>query len=169
MTLHCHEYVNQQNNPSMFLADTKDLVKSTNIVGQIQQKHHISDISAQDSKLKILAKTEKKRRNLLNISSNCVDGRGGTVHVFIPNRHDTDLSVRCMRPYNEYRQFTPNPEGGARSNATLFDNRVDYQTALNNEEQRMPWVVHLKTKPPRQWPCADSERVSHIDWQRSIL
>ncbi len=28
-----------------------------------------------------------------------------------------------MRPYNEYRQFTPNPEGGARSNATLFDNR----------------------------------------------
>ncbi len=49
--------------------------------------------------------------------------RGGTVHVFVPNRHGTDLSVRCMRPYNEYRQFTPNPEGGARSNATLFDNR----------------------------------------------
>ncbi len=50
--------------------------------------------------------------------------RGGTVHVFVfvPNRHGTDLSVRCMRPYNEYRQFTPNPEGGARSNATLFDN-----------------------------------------------
>ncbi len=38
-------------------------------------------------------------------------------------RHGTDISVRCMRPYNEYRQFTPNPEGGARSNATLFDNR----------------------------------------------
>ncbi len=48
--------------------------------------------------------------------------RGGTVHVFVPNRHGTDLSVRCMRPYDEYRQFTPNPEGGARSNATLFDN-----------------------------------------------
>ncbi len=29
----------------------------------------------------------------------------------------------CMRPYDEYRQFTPNPEWGARSNATLFDNR----------------------------------------------
>ncbi len=35
----------------------------------------------------------------------------------------TDLSVRCMRPYSEYRKFTPNPEGGACSNATLFDNR----------------------------------------------
>ncbi len=46
-----------------------------------------------------------------------------TVHVFVPNSHGTDLSVRCMRPYNEYRQFTPNPEGGARRNATLFDNR----------------------------------------------
>ncbi len=49
--------------------------------------------------------------------------RGGTVHVFVPNRHGMDLSVRCMRPYDEYRQFTLNPEGGARSNATLFDNR----------------------------------------------
>ncbi len=28
-----------------------------------------------------------------------------------------------MRLYDEYRQFTPNPEGGARSTATLFDNR----------------------------------------------
>ncbi len=37
--------------------------------------------------------------------------RGGMVHVFVPNRHGTDLSVRCMRPYDEYRQFTPNPEG----------------------------------------------------------
>ncbi len=27
-----------------------------------------------------------------------------------------------MRPFDEYRQFTPNPEGGARNNATLFDN-----------------------------------------------
>ncbi len=49
--------------------------------------------------------------------------RGGTVHVFVPNPHGTDISVRCMRPYNKYRQFTPNPEGGARSNAMLFDNR----------------------------------------------
>ncbi len=49
--------------------------------------------------------------------------RGGTVHVFVPNRHDTDLSVRCIRPCDEYRQFTPNPEGGTSSNAMLFDNR----------------------------------------------
>ncbi len=48
--------------------------------------------------------------------------RGGTVHVFVPTRHSTDLLVRCMRPYDENRQFTPNPEGGARNNATLFDN-----------------------------------------------
>ncbi len=49
--------------------------------------------------------------------------RGGTVHVFVSNRHGTGISVRCMRPYDEYRQFTPNPEGGARSNAMLLDNR----------------------------------------------
>ncbi len=48
--------------------------------------------------------------------------RGVTIHVFIPNRHGTDISVWCMRPYNKYSQFTLNPEGGARSNATLFDN-----------------------------------------------
>ncbi len=56
-------------------------------------------------------------RNLINCAA-----LGGTIHVFVPNRHGTDLSVRCMRPYNEYRHFTPNPEGGARSNATMFDN-----------------------------------------------
>ncbi len=33
--------------------------------------------------------------------------RGGTVHVFVPNRHGTGISVRCMMPYDEYRQFTP--------------------------------------------------------------
>ncbi len=49
--------------------------------------------------------------------------RGGTVHVFVPNHHGTGISVRCMMLYDEYRQFTPNPEGGARSNTTLFDNR----------------------------------------------
>ncbi len=37
--------------------------------------------------------------------------RGGMVHVFVPNRHGTGISVRCMMPYDEYRQFTPNPEG----------------------------------------------------------
>ncbi len=39
--------------------------------------------------------------------------RGGTVHVFVPNGHGTGISVRCMMPYDKYRQFTPNPEGGA--------------------------------------------------------
>ncbi len=58
--------------------------------------------------------------------------RGGTVHVFVSNRHSTGISVRCMRPYDEYRQFTPNPEGGACSNATLFDNRQQ----KNSEYQR---------------------------------
>ncbi len=53
--------------------------------------------------------------------------RGSTVHVFVPNRHGMDLSVRCMRPYDEYRQFTPNPEGGACSNTMLFDNRQRQQ------------------------------------------
>ncbi len=57
---------------------------------------------------------------------------GGTVHVFVPNRHGSGISVRCMRPYDEYRQFTPNPEGGARSNAMLFDNRQQ----KNSECQR---------------------------------
>ncbi len=38
----------------------------------------------------------------------------------------------CMRLYGEYRQFNPNPEGGARSNATLFDNRQQ----KNSECQR---------------------------------
>ncbi len=45
------------------------------------------------------------------------------VHVFVPNRHGTGILFRCMRPYDKYRQFTPNPEWGARSTATLFDNR----------------------------------------------
>ncbi len=61
-----------------------------------------------------------------------LDSRGGTVHVFVPNHHGTGISVRCMRPYDEYRQFPPNPEGGARSNATLFDNRQQ----KNSECQR---------------------------------
>ncbi len=57
--------------------------------------------------------------------------RDGTVHVFVPNRHGMDILVRCMRPYDEYRQFTPNPEWGTQSNATLFDNcqRASRRTA----------------------------------------
>ncbi len=42
--------------------------------------------------------------------------------------------------YNEYRQFTLDPEGGAHSNATLFDNR-------QQKNRWIPCVVHLKTKP----------------------
>ncbi len=44
------------------------------------------------------------------------------------------VTVQASRlsPYDEYRQFTPNPEGGARSNATLFDNRQQ----KNSECQR---------------------------------
>ncbi len=48
-------------------------------------------------------------------------------------------------------------------------NSPPIQKGAPAEEQRMPWVAHLKTKPPTQWPCADSECVSHIDWQRSIF
>ncbi len=63
----------------------------------------------------------------------CVCIRGGTVHVFVPNRHGTHLSVRCMRPYDKYRKFTPNPEGGTCSNAMLFDN---HQRQQKNSESR---------------------------------
>ncbi len=60
-----------------------------------------------------------------------------------------------MRPYNEYSQFTPNPEGGAQSNATLFDNR---QQKNSECRELRTW----KQSPLEQWPCADSDRVSHI-------
>ncbi len=36
---------------------------------------------------------------------------GGPAHVFIPNHPSTDLSVRCMRPYDEYRQSPPIQKG----------------------------------------------------------
>ncbi len=42
-------------------------------------------------------------------SLDILKSRGGTVHVFVSNRHGTGISVRCMRPHDEYRQFTPNP------------------------------------------------------------
>ncbi len=41
--------------------------------------------------------------------------RCGTVHVFVPNFHGTDLSVRCMRALQRYnnlnRQFPPIQKG----------------------------------------------------------
>ncbi len=51
----------------------------------------------------------------------------GVARYLYSYRTVTDLSVRCMRPYDEYRQFAPNSEGCARSNATLFDNRQRQQ------------------------------------------
>ncbi|KAI2663377.1 Transposon Ty3-G Gag-Pol polyprotein [Labeo rohita] len=44
------------------------------------------------------------------------------------------ILVRCMWPYNEYRQFTLNPERGAHSNATLllFDNRQQKNSECQN-------------------------------------
>ncbi len=71
----------------------------------------------------VLVLKSERFRYKQNRQINNIYIRGGTVHVFVPNRHGTGISVRCMMPYDEYRQFTPNPEGGARSNATLFDNR----------------------------------------------
>ncbi len=56
------------------------------------------------------------------------------VHVFVPNRRGTGISVWCMGPYDEFRQFTFNPDGGTRSYATLFDNHQQ----KNSESQRMP-------------------------------
>ncbi len=38
------------------------------------------------------------------------------MYSYQPNRHGTDLSVRCMRPYDKYKQVTPNPEVGTRRN-----------------------------------------------------
>ncbi len=68
---------------------------------------------------------EIKKKKDFGLHNRHILTRGGTVHVFVPNhhRHGTGISVRCLMPHDEYRQFTPNPEGGARSNATLFDNR----------------------------------------------
>ncbi len=61
--------------------------------------------------------------------------RGGTVHVFVPSSHGMGISVRCVRSYNEYRQFTPSQEYGARSNATLFNNSLQN----NNECELHTW------------------------------
>ncbi len=72
-------------------------------------------------------------------------------HVFVPN---IGFSVRCMRPYDEYRLFTPNPEGGARSNATLFDNRQE-----KNSECR-----ELRTW--KQSPLDSDQHVCHMYWQK---
>ncbi len=72
----------------------------------------------------------------------CIYISGGKVHVFPtePSRYGHLGSVHeALRRI----QAIPNPEGGARSNATLFDNRQQN----NSECQRMPWVAHLKTKP----------------------
>ncbi len=68
----------------------------------------------------------------------CLCNRGGTVHVFVPNRHGTGIAVRCMMPYDEYRQFTPNPEG-----APAAMQRCLITAA---EEQRMPTVTQRRVR-----------------------
>ncbi len=65
--------------------------------------------------------------------------RGGTVHVFVPNHHVTDLSVRCMMPDNEYRRFTPNPEGVMQRCLITASRRIANATSC---------ALVLKTKPP---------------------
>ncbi len=54
----------------------------------------------------------------------------------------------------------PNPEGGA---AAMQHCLITASRRTANARS-----CALDNKAPRQWPCADSERVSHIDWQRSI-
>ncbi len=59
---------------------------------------------------------------------------------------------------------------GAWGFTTNTDNSPPIQKGAQQFDNTwMPWVAHLKIKSPRHWPCADSERVSHMDWQRSIL
>ncbi len=60
----------------------------------------------------------------------CISTRGGTIHIFVPNHHGTDLSVDD-EALQRIQAIHPNPEGGTRSNATLFDNRQQ-----NNSECR---------------------------------
>ncbi len=95
-------------------------------------KNYITHDSAKSSTNHRVAASKSRQHFFILYIYKYIYIRGGTVHVFIPNRHGTGISVRCMRPYDEYRQFTPNPEGGARSTATLFDNRQQ----KNSECQR---------------------------------
>ncbi len=60
--------------------------------------------------------------------------------VCVPNRHGTGISVRCMKSYNEYKQFTLDPEGGAHSNATLFDNS---QQKISECRELRTWSLQL--------------------------
>ncbi len=66
-----------------------------------------------------------------------------------------------MRPYNEYRQFTPIQKGAPAA----------MQCCLITASRRTANAVRcaLENKAPRQWPHAVSERVAHMDWQRSIF
>ncbi len=86
----------------------------------------------------------------------CVVSRGGTVHVFVPNCHGTGISVRCMRPYEEYRQFTPNPEGGAAVMQRCLRTASASRRTANAHELRT-WKQ-----------CTDSERVSHMTNEYSL-
>ncbi len=76
--------------------------------------------------------------------------RGGTVNVFVPNA--TILSVRCMKPYDEYR---------IQKGALAVMQRCLITASRRTENP----VACLNTKSTRQWPCADYECVSHMDRQ----
>ncbi len=82
--------------------------------------------------------------------------RGDMVHVFVPNRHGTGISVRCMRPYDEYRQFTPIQKG-----ALAVMQRCLKTASASRRTVTMCWfwtrLSHGLTK------------ASHTDWQELCL
>ncbi len=61
-------------------------------------------------------KKKKKKKNIYIY-------RGGTVHVFVPNHHGNGHLGSVHEALRRIQAIHPNPEGGAHSNATLFDNR----------------------------------------------
>ncbi len=82
-----------------------------------------------------------KIKSIIRDSKDPLPNRGGMVHVFVLNRHGTDLSVRCMSPYDKYRQFTPNPEGGVTAVQRCL-------TAIRRTVNAMSCA--LENKAPRQ-------------------
>ncbi len=65
-----------------------------------------------------------------------------------------------MRPYDKYREFTPNPEGGARSNAMLFDNHQRQQK--NSESRELHTWDHVLILNAFQELCARVPYFSQI-------
>ncbi len=88
----CHPVISNTTPSSCFFHPHNDI--TAQMSGKKTHHHHLKPIFV-------------PREHILEY----INIRGGTVHVFVPNRHGTDLSVRCIRPYNEYRQFTPIQKG----------------------------------------------------------